>query len=55
MIHIRYKDLSVYTIVVTENWNEPLEQHPSIVERPQDFEVVDCELPEYVQYLTYQS
>jgi len=55
MKHIRQKDLSVYTIVVTTDWNKPLEEHPSIVEHPESFEIVDCEIPVYVQYLNYQN
>jgi hypothetical protein len=56
MLHIRQKNsvgTDSYTIVITDDWNEPLEQHPSIVERPEDFEIVDCEPPAYVQYLKY--
>ena len=58
MLHIRQKNsvgTDSYTIVITDDWNEPLEQHPSIVERPEDFEIVDCEPPAYVQYLVYQN
>ena len=55
MIHIRQKDLTIYTIVNTDGWDKPLEQHPSIVEHPESFEIVDCDIPVYVQYLNYES
>lgn len=55
MKHIRYKDLSIYTVVLTNDWNNLLEEHPSIVEHPEFFEIVDCEIPEQLQYLDYQS
>lgn len=59
MIHIRQKlDLSAkqevaYTIVITDGWTEPLEQHPSILEHPEIFEIVDAEIPENAQFLNY--
>jgi hypothetical protein len=55
MIHIRSKDLSIYTIVVTTDWIKPLEEHPSIIEHPESFEIIDCEIPNYIQYLNYES
>lgn len=57
MVHIRQKGTETtnsYTIVKTDNWNKPLEQHPSIVEHPELFEIVDCEIPEDIQYLIYE-
>jgi hypothetical protein len=59
MIHIRQKfDLSArqeiaYTVVVTDGWEQPLEEHPSIVEHPELFEIADNEIPENAQYLIY--
>ena len=54
MIHIRQKDLTTYTVVVTEGWDKPLGEHPSIVEHPEVFEIVDCEIPtENLQFLIY--
>jgi len=53
MKHIRQKDLSIYTIVVTDGWDNALEEHPSIVEHPEIFEIADCEIPEQHQYLNY--
>jgi hypothetical protein len=60
MIHIRQKNSSiilgeVYAIVITTDWNKPLEEHPSIIERPDFFEIVDCEIPNYIQYVNYIS
>ena len=61
MIHIRQKldvtskngDLIAYTVVHTSNWTLPLEQHPSIVNSPDLFEIVDEEIPEHAQTLIY--
>jgi hypothetical protein len=60
MTHIRQKiDLTArgeiaYTVVNTEGWTLPLEQHPSIVEHPEIFEISENELPENYQILNYQ-
>jgi hypothetical protein len=53
MIHIRQKTEGVYTIVNTSDWNQPLEEHPSVVEHPELFEVVDADIPETHQFLNY--
>lgn len=53
MIHIRQKDLSIYTIVITEGWDKPLEEHPCVIEHPETFEIVDCDIPDIVQFLNY--
>lgn len=58
MIHIRKKDSSfdpkvAYTVVITELWNQPLDQHPSILEHPELFEIVDCDPPSHSQYMWY--
>jgi hypothetical protein len=59
MLHIRQKlDLNAkqqvaYTIVITDDWTQPLEEHPSIVEHPEIFEIVDTDIPENVQFLKY--
>ena len=55
MIHIRNKNLSPYTVVVTLEWDRPLEEHPSIVEHPESFEISEDEIPELYQYLVYES
>jgi len=54
MIHIRQKDLTTYTVVLIGDWDKPIEEHPSIIEHPEVFEIADCELPtEHLQYLIY--
>jgi hypothetical protein len=60
MQHIRQKiDLTArgaiaYTVVNTEGWALPLEQHPSIVEHPELFEITEDAIPENFQILNYQ-
>jgi len=41
-----------YTVVIA---NEPLEQHPSILEHPELFEISEDDIPEKYQYLNYQD
>lgn len=41
-----------YTVVIAE---EPLEQHPSVVNHPTLFEISENEIPEDHQYLTYEE
>jgi len=63
MIHIRQKlDLTnkigeqiSYSVVDTTEWTLPLTQHPSLVEHPEIFEIVDEEIPSHAQTLIYQS
>jgi hypothetical protein len=40
-----------YTVVIA---NEPLEQHPSIVNHPDLFEISEDNIPEIHQYLIYE-
>jgi hypothetical protein len=57
-IHIRQKGSSdnlTYTVVNTTGWVLTLEQHPSIVEHPDLFEIVDVDIPVDAQILDYQS
>jgi hypothetical protein len=60
MLHIRQKlDLSgkqesAYTVVITSDWTLPLDEHPSIIEHPEVFEIADTDIPENAQYLNYQ-
>ena len=42
-----------YTVVVTTDWELPLNQHPSIVEHPELFEISEDVIPEDAQYLNY--
>ena len=61
MIHIRQKldltnktgDLIAYTVVYTKGWTLPLNEHPSIVNNPDLFEIVDEEIPSHAQTLIY--
>jgi hypothetical protein len=63
MIHIRQKlDIAnktgeqiAYTYVDTTGWQLPLSEHPSIVENPDVFEIVDEDIPAYAQKLIYNS
>lgn len=60
MIHIRQKDSSLnpneaYTLVITNDWTGTLETHPSMVDRPDFFEIVDCDIPEHTQFLIYEK
>jgi hypothetical protein len=40
-----------YTVVIA---NEPLEQHPSIVNHPDLFEISEDDIPENHQFLIYE-
>lgn len=60
MEHIRQKiDLALkgveiaYTVVDTSNWTLPLNEHPSIVEHPELFEISNDLIPNNAQYLKY--
>jgi hypothetical protein len=60
MEHIRQKSSatgrslnSTYTVVVTTGWTLPLTEHPSVVEHPEIFEIVNEEIPDHAQYLNY--
>jgi len=44
-------EIETYTVVIA---NEPLEENLCIIEHPNLFEIVDCEIPENAQYLNYQ-
>ena len=59
-MHIRQKiDLTLkgveiaYTVVNTEGWTLPLNEHPSIVEHPEVFEITTDEIPNNAQLLNY--
>lgn len=56
MQHIRQINsvgTNIYTIVKTDYWDKPLEEHPAVVQHPELFEVVDSDIPEQHQYLIY--
>ena len=44
-----------YIVVKTDDWSLSLEVHPSIIEHPELFEIVDCDVPNNFSYLIYQS
>jgi hypothetical protein len=50
MRHIKQKNTEPYTVVIA---SEPLENHASIVENPDLFEIIDAEIPIDCQYLNY--
>jgi hypothetical protein len=52
MRHIKQKTQGVYTIVEAK---EPLENHLSILEHSELFEIVDNDLPKYYQILIYAN
>ena len=58
-MHIRQintaKEKTSYTVVDTNNWEGKLSDHPSVIEHPELFEVVDELIPKDAQYLTYES
>jgi hypothetical protein len=54
-INLALKGVDVaYTVVDTTGWTLPLNEHPSIVENPEIFEIVDEEIPEHAQTLIYK-
>jgi hypothetical protein len=58
MKYIRQKNsvgTNTYTIVVTIDWNQPLEDHPSVVEHPELFEISEEQIPAEHQYLIYTA
>jgi hypothetical protein len=54
MRHIRQKITDPYT-VVNVNDGEVLEDHPSILEHPEVFEISEDPIPENAQFLNYTS
>jgi hypothetical protein len=59
-MHIRQKiDVTnkaseiAYTVVITTGWILPLNEHPSIVEHPDLFEITSDEIPNNAQFLKY--
>ena len=56
MEHIRQTSTvgtDCYTVVVTTDWVLPLNEHPSIVEHPELFEISTDEIQTNFQYLNY--
>jgi hypothetical protein len=53
-INLELKGIEVaYTIVDTSDWTLPLDEHPSIVEHPDLFEITSDPIPDNAQYLKY--
>jgi hypothetical protein len=53
-INLALKGVEIaYTVVDTTGWTLPLNQHPSIVEHPELFEISSDEIPDNAQYLKY--
>ena len=53
-INLALKGVEIaYTVVDTTEWTLPLNQHPSIVEHPELFEISSDEIPDNAQYLKY--
>jgi hypothetical protein len=60
MWHIRAKNSTytpgeTYSVVDTEGWLQPLNEHPSVVEHPEWYEMVDAEIPSWYQLTKYLS
>jgi hypothetical protein len=57
MKHIRQINSVVtnsYTVVITDNYIGELENHPILIQFPNDFEISEDELPAYIQYVNYE-
>ena len=53
-INLANKGIEIaYTVVNTTDWTLPLNQHPSIVEHPELFEISEDTIPDNAQYLNY--
>jgi hypothetical protein len=53
-IDVTNKDIEIaYTVVDTTGWTLPLNQHPSIVEHPELFEISSDVIPDNAQFLKY--
>lgn len=53
-VNLSLKDVEVaYTVVITTDWTLPLNQHPSMLEHPELFEISQDIIPEDAQYLKY--
>jgi hypothetical protein len=44
-----------YTVLITDNWELPLEEHPLIINHPEIYEIADCEIPLNRQYERYDN
>ena len=58
MKHIRQINsvgTNTYTVIDTTDWMGTIEEHPSVVEHPELFEISEDEIPAEHQYLIYLS
>jgi hypothetical protein len=55
IVQINSIGTDTYTIVNTEGWTLPLDEHPSILEHPELFEITDNPIPTFYQTLNYVS
>ena len=58
MRHIRQinsVETESYVIVITTGFETNLQNHPSILEHPEVFEISNNEIPKEITYLNYQS
>jgi hypothetical protein len=58
MKHIRQINsvgTNTYTVIDTTDWMGTIEEHPSVVEHPELFEISEDEIPAEHQYLIYES
>jgi hypothetical protein len=58
MKHIRQINsinTNTYTVIDTTDWMGTIEDHPSVVEHPELFEISEDEIPTEHQYLIYES
>jgi len=44
-----------YTVVITDDWDAPLNEHPCIIDHPDLFEISEDEIPTIHQYLKYHN
>ena len=57
MKHIRQinsVNTNTYTIVLLDNYNGVMEEHPIFEAIPNTFEISEQELPDFIQYATFE-
>ena len=57
MKHIRQinsVNTNTYTIVLLDNYNGIMEEHPIFEAIPNTFEIAENELPDFVQYVSFE-
>lgn len=58
MYHLREISSSLtpgftYTVVNTDNWTEPLSDHPALLDMPDKIELAYGVIPDHAQYVYY--